>query len=80
MTFKICMIEDDSDLANIVKEYLIRYDFEVYICEDFKNIDKFIKKHSPNLILLDINIPYYDGFYWCNEIRKITKVPKIMIR
>lgn len=79
MTFKICMIEDDSDLANIVKEYLIRYDFEVFIYEDFKNIDKFIKKHSPNLILLDINIPYYDGFYWCNEIRKITKVPIIFM-
>ena len=79
MTFKICMIEDDSDLANIVKEYLIRYDFEVFICEDFKNIYKFIKKHSPNLILLDINIPYYDGFYWCNEIRKITKVPIIFM-
>ena len=42
MTFKICMIEDDSDLANIVREHLIRYDFEVFICEDFKNIDKFI--------------------------------------
>lgn len=79
MTFKICMIEDDSDLANIVKEYLIRYDFEVFICEDFKSIDKFIEKHSPNLILLDINIPYYDGFYWCNEIRKITKVPIIFM-
>ena len=39
MTFKICMIEDDSDLANIVREHLIRYDFEVFICEDFKNID-----------------------------------------
>ena len=73
------MIEDDSDLANIVKEYLIRYDFEVFICEDFKSIDKFIEKHSPNLILLDINIPYYDGFYWCNEIRKITKVPIIFM-
>ena len=42
MTFKICMIEDNSDLANIVKEYLIRYDFKVFICENFKNIDKFI--------------------------------------
>ena len=79
MTFKICMIEDDSDLANIVKEYLIRYDFEVFICEDFKSIDKFIEKHSPNLILLDINIPYYDGFYWCSEIRKATKVPIIFM-
>ena len=79
MTFKICMIEDDSDLANIVREHLIRYDFEVFICEDFKNIDKFIEKHSPNLILLDINIPYYDGFYWCSQIRKVTKVPIIFM-
>ena len=79
MTFKICMIEDDSDLANLIKEHLIRYDFEVLICEEFKNIDKFVEEHSPNLILLDINIPYYDGFYWCGEIRKITKVPIIFM-
>ena len=77
MAFKICMIEDDSDLAGLVKEYLERYDFEVSICEDFKNIDKFVDGHGPDLILLDINIPYYDGFYWCNEIRKITRVPII---
>lgn len=77
MAFKICMIEDDSDLAGLVKEYLERYDFEVSICEDFKNIDKFVDENNPDLILLDINIPYYDGFYWCNEIRKITRVPII---
>ena len=74
MTFKICMIEDDSDLANVVKEHLVRYDFEVFICEDFKNIDKFVESLSPSLILLDINI-----LYWCNEIRKITKVPIIFM-
>lgn len=77
MAFKICMIEDDSDLAGLVKEYLERYDFEVSICEDFKRIDKFVDGHGPDLILLDINIPYFDGFYWCNEIRKITRVPII---
>ena len=79
MTFKICMVEDDWDLACILKEHLIKYDFEVFICDDFKNIDKFVIEHNPNLILLDINIPYYDGFYWCNEIRKITKVPIIFM-
>ncbi|AQP41302.1 response regulator [Streptococcus gallolyticus] len=77
MTFKIGIIEDDSDLAAIVKEYLVRYDFEVCICKDFKTIDLFVEDYNPNLILLDINIPYYDGFYWCNEIRKITNVPII---
>ena len=79
MLFKICMIEDDSDLAAIVKEHLVRYDFEVSICKDFKHVDQFIKEYAPHLILLDINIPYYDGFYWCNEIRKITKVPVIFM-
>ena len=44
MTFKICMIEDDSDLANLIKEHLVRYDFEIFICEDFKNIDKFSRE------------------------------------
>lgn len=73
MTFKICMIEDESDLAVLVKGQLTRYDFEVFVCEDFKNINHFIEQHDPHLILLDINIPYYDGFYWCGEIRKITK-------
>lgn len=77
MTFKICIIEDDSDLANIVSEHLTRYDFEVFICDDFKNVNGFIEDCNPNLVLLDINIPYYDGFYWCGEIRKISKVPII---
>ena len=79
MTFKICMIEDESDLAVLVKGQLTRYDFEVFVCEDFKNINHFIEQHDPHLILLDINIPYYDGFYWCGEIRKITKAPIIFM-
>ena len=61
MPFKICMIEDDSDLAAAVREHLVKYE------------------QIPQLILLDINIPYYDGFYWCNEIRRITKVPIIFM-
>ncbi|HEO6600494.1 TPA: response regulator transcription factor [Streptococcus agalactiae] len=79
MSFKICVVEDDLDLVNLVKEHLIKYDFEVFICEDFKNIDIFIDEYKPDLILLDINIPYYDGFYWCSELRKKTKSPIIFM-
>lgn len=79
MDNKICIIEDDIDLANLIKEHLEKYDFKVSICEDFKNIIGFITEKEPDLILLDINIPYYDGFYWCKEIRKITVVPIIFM-
>lgn len=79
MSFKICVIEDDVDLANLIKEHLLKYEFDVVLCEDFKNIDKFIQENNPNLILLDINIPYYDGFYWCSEMRKNTIAPIIFI-
>ncbi|MBA2796217.1 response regulator transcription factor [Streptococcus porcinus] len=79
MTFKICIVEDDLDLANLIKEHLLKYNFEVVTCKDFKDIEKFIEENCPSLILLDINIPYYDGFYWCNEIRKSTLSPIIFM-
>lgn len=79
MKFKICIIEDDFDLANLIKEHLLKYGFEVIVCKDFENISKFIEENNPTLILLDINIPYYDGFYWCSEIRKNTLAPIIFM-
>ncbi|HCJ56130.1 MAG TPA: DNA-binding response regulator, partial [Clostridiaceae bacterium] len=47
--------------------------------EDFSNIKKEFIKNSPNLVLMDINLPYYDGFYWCRDIRTVSKVPIIFI-
>lgn len=75
MPFKICIIEDDADLAMLTKEHLTKYGYEVLLCEDFKNISSFIESHTPHLILLDISLPYYDGFYWCTEIRRNTLAP-----
>lgn len=79
MTIKICIVEDDLDLASLIQAHLVKYDFEVVLCEDFRQIDQFIDAQQPDLILLDINIPYYDGFYWCSEIRKKTTVPIIFM-
>ncbi|AVP36018.1 response regulator transcription factor [Staphylococcus felis] len=75
MSYKIFMIEDDAQLAQLVASYLAKYDYDVMICEDFKEIDVAIKESQPDLILMDINIPFYDGFYWCQEIRKTTFIP-----
>ncbi|RKD22174.1 DNA-binding response regulator, OmpR family, contains REC and winged-helix (wHTH) domain [Caminicella sporogenes DSM 14501] len=77
--FKIMVVEDDFKIAQIVKENLIKWAFDVKVVEDFSDILNVFNKYRPHLILMDINLPLYDGFYWCNQIRKFSKVPIIFI-
>lgn len=77
--YKIYVVEDDSTIASLLKESLDRWGFESYCCTDFSTVlDEFIAIR-PDLVLLDISLPYYNGFYWCAEIRKITKTPIIFV-
>lgn len=76
--YKIFVIEDDEKLKNHIKEYLEKYDFEVYCVNNFKDIDKEFLEINPDLVLLDINLPYYDGFYFCRNFRKTSNVPIII--
>ena len=77
--YKIMIIEDDKKLQELVRSHLEKYGYQTCIVEDFSNIKKEFVKNSPNLVLMDINLPYYDGFYWCRDIRTISKVPIIFI-
>ena len=71
--YKIYVVEDDSTITSLLKESLDRWGFESYCCTDFSTVlDEFLAIR-PDLVLLDISLPYYNGFYWCDEIRKITK-------
>lgn len=79
MTYKIMIIEDDMTIARAMGDYLKKWDYDVLYIENFKNISDQIIQFEPQLILLDIMLPYYNGFYWCAEIRKISKVPIIFI-
>ena len=63
MNSKIFIVEDDNDLSKLVKEFLEKYSFDVYLCQDFKQVVPEIMQIRPDLNLLDINIPYFDGFY-----------------
>ena len=76
---KILIIEDDVNYRENLCKLLEKWQFKLVVAEDFSNIIEVFIKETPNLILLDINLPQYDGFYWCSKIREISKVPIIFI-
>lgn len=77
--YKILIVEDDNTIAEKIKGHLEKWAYDVYIAENFSDILKEVSDFSPDLILLDITLPYYNGFYWCTEIRKLFKIPIIFI-
>lgn len=76
---KIIIIEDNKDLKDELIDFLSRYGYEAYGPEKFDNIIDIVLKDNADLILLDINLPYYDGYYICREIRKIKDTPIIVV-
>lgn len=78
-TYRILIIEDDEVIAELVREALGKWDYLAEQITDFKNVTEKVAQYQPDLILLDINLPFYNGFYWCREIRKFTKVPVIFL-
>ena len=79
MQYTVMIVEDDEVIAEMVKEDLERWDYEVWIASDLKNVASQVERQKPDLILLDINLPFYNGFYWCAEIRKTSKVPIVFL-
>ncbi|MDU5806154.1 MAG: response regulator transcription factor [Peptoniphilus harei] len=79
MLYNILIIEDDFGLAKSITNVLEKYNFRSSILDDFENIENIVVDTKPNLIILDINLPYYNGFYWCRKIRKITSNPIMII-
>lgn len=77
--FKILVIEDEEKIRKLMVENLKKWNFEVVEIEDFENILNKVINTSPHVILLDINLPFFDGFYWCSKIREFSKVPIIFI-
>ncbi|MFT5872973.1 MAG: DNA-binding response OmpR family regulator [Clostridium sp.] len=76
---KICIIEDDFKLCELIKAYLEDKGFSVHIVEDFINIAEEINRVNPKLILLDINLPYVDGYFVCRDVRSKSSIPIIII-
>ncbi len=77
--YRIFMVEDDETIAKTVKQHLERWDYTVHIVENFDNVLGEFAEFSPQLVLMDIRLPFFDGYHWCAEIRKVSKVPVIFL-
>ena len=77
--YRILIVEDDSTIAKIIKKHLISWGYEAVCSENFQNVTEDFLSFDPQLVLLDLSLPFYNGFHWCQEIRKFSKVPIIFI-
>ena len=73
--YRIFLVEDDSVIVDVVRRHLEGWGYEVVCPERFDNVLAEFAAAGPHLVLLDISLPFYNGYHWCQEIRKVSKVP-----
>ena len=76
---KVFIVEDEKTIRDELSIFLARYGYEVEAAESFENIIEDIKKSNSDLILLDVNLPIFDGYYICREVRKFSEIPIIVV-
>ena len=79
MEYKIMIVEDDKVIARALASHLSKWNYDTRCIEDFKNIIEELEQYDPQLVLLDIMLPFFNGFHWCQEIRKVSEVPIIFL-
>lgn len=77
--YRIFIIEDDSTMSVAMKKQIELWGYQVKCAENFQDIVAEFTEFEPQLVLLDIMLPFYNGYHWCSEIRKISKVPIMFI-
>ncbi|MDO4542669.1 MAG: response regulator transcription factor [Bacillota bacterium] len=77
--YKIFIVEDDATIGGLLCRHLEKWGYEAAAPRDFNDIVGEFKEYQPDLVLLDISLPFFNGYYWCGEIRKISRVPIIFL-
>ncbi len=77
--FKILIVEDDGVIASEIKQSLLRWGYDVQTVSDFSDVLGAWEKTQPHLVLMDISLPYFNGYYWCGKIRERSKVPVMFL-
>ena len=77
--YRILIVEDDRGIAGAIREHLEMWDMEARCVQNFRNVLAEFAEFEPHLILLDVRLPFCDGYHWCSEIRRVSKTPIIFI-
>ena len=77
--YKLMLVEDDTVIAGQLADFFRSWNYEVVPVADYTAVLAEFCREMPQLVLLDISLPYYNGYYWCEQIRKVSKVPIIFI-
>ncbi len=76
---KILIVEDDPAIAGAIQAHLTAWDFDARIVQDFRAVLEDVAVFQPQLVILDISLPFYNGYHWCQEIRRLSKVPILFL-
>ncbi|MDU2241119.1 response regulator transcription factor [Paenibacillus sp.] len=77
--FKIYIVEDDKPLVELLEQYLHRFGYDTLAVADFGEVKTEFERYAPHLVLLDVNLPKYDGYYWCRQIRNLSTCPIVFL-
>lgn len=77
--YKIMIVEDDRTIEGVLASHLKTWDYDVQCVKEFQNVMEAFYAFMPHLVLLDITLPFYNGFYWCTQIRKASSVPVVFL-
>lgn len=77
--WRILIVEDDRGIAEAVGEQVKKWEMDARCVRDFRDVSGEFTRYQPHLVLMDISLPFFDGYHWCCEIRKVSKVPVIFI-
>ena len=76
--YRILIVEDDRVISKQVEKHLAKWGYEAVCVDNFENILTQFISFDPQLVLLDIGLPFYNGYYWCSEIRRVSKGPIVV--
>lgn len=77
--YRLFVVEDDRGIAEAIAKQAEMWDLQVWCAKNFRGVMAEFAEFDPHIVLLDIGLPFFDGYHWCNEIRRVSKVPVIFI-